>query len=67
METQFVCTGGQMIKIDGKTVDTTKFKTWGELTKIHSNAFIEQRKDGVITLVERVQNYATKDQPIKGS
>ena len=47
-----------MIKIDGKTVDVTKFKTWGELIKIHSDGFIEQRKDGVTSRI----TCAVKDQ-----
>jgi hypothetical protein len=50
-----------MIQIDGKTVDVTKFKTWGELIKIHSNAVIVQRKDGVTTHI----TCAVKDQESK--
>jgi hypothetical protein len=51
-----------MIQIDGKTVDVTKFKTWGELIKIHSDGFIEQRKDGVTSRI----TCAVKDQDAKG-
>ena len=40
-----------MIQIDGKTVDLTKPQTWGASIEIKPNGFIEQTKDGVITLV----------------
>ena len=51
-----------MIKIDGRTVDVTKFKTWGELIKIHSEGFIEQRKDGVTTHITcAVKNQDAKE------
>jgi hypothetical protein len=50
-----------MIKIDGKTVDITMFKTWGELIKIHLDGFIEQRKDGVTSRI----TCAAKDQEAK--
>ena len=51
-----------MIKIDGKTIDVTMFKTWGELIKIHSNGFIEQRKDGVTSRITcDVKNQDAKD------
>ena len=50
-----------MIKIDGRTVDVTKFKTWGELIKIHSNAVIVQRKNDVTSRI----TCAVKDQEAK--
>ena len=51
-----------MIKIDGKTVNVTKFKTWGELIKIHSEGFIELRKDGVTSRITcAVKNQEAKD------
>lgn len=54
-----------MLKLDGKPVDLTKPQTWGTAIQLKPGGFIEHRKDGVTTLVERVQNYATKSQPVK--
>jgi len=56
-----------MIEIDGKPVDLTKPETWGTTIQLKPGGFIDQRKDGVTTLVERAQDYATKDQLIKGA
>jgi len=55
-----------MLELDGKPVDLTRPETWGTALQLKPGGFIEQRKDGVTTLVERVQDYATKNQPLKG-
>jgi len=44
-----------MIEIDGKPVDLTDPQTWGSAIEIKPNGYVEQRKDGVTTRVEPVQ------------
>ena len=48
-----------MIQIDGKTVDLTKPQTWGASIEINPQAYIEQTKDGVTTLVKAIQELST--------
>jgi hypothetical protein len=55
-----------MLEIDGKQVDLTRPETWGTAIQLKPGGYVEQRKDGVTTLVERVQDCATKNQPLKG-
>jgi len=54
-----------MLELDGKPVDLTRPETWGTAIQLKAGGFIEQRKDGMTTLIERVQNHEIKTQPIK--
>ena len=56
-----------MLELDGKPIDLTRPETWGTAIQLKPNGYIEQRKDGVTTLVEREQDYETKGQPLKGN
>ncbi len=54
-----------MLELDGKPVDLTRPETWGTAIQLKAGGFIEQRKDGMTTLIERVQNLEIKNQPVK--
>jgi len=49
-----------MIQIDGKPVDLTKPKTWGDNIQIQINGFIKQTKDGVTTHIEHKPTVTTQ-------
>jgi hypothetical protein len=54
-----------MLELDGKPVDMTRPETWGTAIQLKLGGFIEQRKDGMTTLIERVQNHEIKNHPVK--
>lgn len=54
-----------MLELDGKPVDMTRPETWGTAIQLKPGGFIEQRKDGMTTLIERVQNHEIKNQLVK--
>lgn len=54
-----------MLELDGKPVDLTRPETWGTAIQLKAGGFIEQREDGMTTLIQRVQNYEIKNQPVK--
>lgn len=44
-----------MLEIDGKKIDFTKPQTWNNSIQIKEGGYVEQRKDGVTTRIEPVQ------------